>query len=433
MAAAPSGSASQLASAVALAALLALARCDPASWTPDQCQCEADPDIAALCTKATFYPPGIVEDAWESIGDQYVTILDDGSLTEEQRTERYRPLISQTGLPAANFTVFATKYAAFKRLPTAEQMRARSSYCSVSNGDLGLMPCLCRGGGVAELSLSIVEPVPIQFLTEEDVAKAKVVQVLQEKLSETLGLWYTGVAVGSHSNGQSGDTVATVHVTFSTLESAKIEQRFPTLQALLGQAGELTLADGSGSLILGASTLDSKVPFCNGPVSPPSDLPAQATANSDQNVVAGGSVSFTCPEGLKFSNGKRVERRNCGVSQLVEPATGGGEPLTCVDESVTSATTAASTPNGRSTPSAAQMSTRSTTAYVPDQYEELDVDWNDGESIKKVDPNKPNLLLRITIPAASVIFSFLVLYLLCTRPESCMCNTCGGGKLDEVQ
>lgn len=38
---------------------------------------------------------------------------------------------------------------------------------------------------------------------------------------------------------------------------------------------------------------------------------------------------------------------------------------------------------------------------MPDQYEEIDVDWNDGETIKKVDPNKPNLLLRITIPAFS--------------------------------
>jgi len=77
-------------------------------------------------------------------------------------------------------------------------------------------------------------------------------------------------------------------------------------------------------------------------------------------------------------------------------------------------------------------STQSTTPFVPDQYEQIDVDWNDGKSIKYVDPNKPNMVLRVTVPAASVMFVLLVLYLLCTRPESCMCNTCGGGKLDEV-
>ena len=45
-------------------------------------------------------------------------------------------------------------------------------------------------------------------------------------------------------------------------------------------------------------------------------------------------------------------------------------------------------------------STQSTT-YEPEHYEEINVEWNDGKSFGKADPNKPNLLTRVTVPAAT--------------------------------
>ena len=48
---------------------------DPTSWTADQCQCDADPAVVALCDTASFYPDGIATSVWESIGDQYYQIV----------------------------------------------------------------------------------------------------------------------------------------------------------------------------------------------------------------------------------------------------------------------------------------------------------------------------------------------------------------------
>ena len=73
--------------------------------------------------------------------------LTDSSLTEEERQARYAPLMTQSRLDAANFTLYTSKYAALQALPSADQLRAASSYCSVQySNDTGLMPCRCTGG-----------------------------------------------------------------------------------------------------------------------------------------------------------------------------------------------------------------------------------------------------------------------------------------------
>jgi len=285
-----------------------------------------------------------------------------------------------------------------------------------------------------ELSLSITDPVPIEFLTEEEAAREKVGAVLRSQLSEALGLWFMDVAVAGSENGASGDTTATVHVTTSTIARQQIEQRFDAIETTLGSAGELKSADESAAITLGASTLNQRVLTCAGPVSPPGDLPPEATPEVTEELISGSGTRFTCPEGQKFSTGERRKWRSCGADGQM--TAGSEDALTCVDESATVATSAPEPAGGASVDSSRSTveggSTQSTTPFVPDQYEQIDVDWNDGKSIKYVDPNKPNMVLRVTVPAASVMFVLLVLYLLCTRPESCMCNTCGGGKLDEV-
>ena len=48
---------------------------DPTEWTQEECQCDAEPLVTALCNKTTFYPPDIEPRDWETIGDLYYQIV----------------------------------------------------------------------------------------------------------------------------------------------------------------------------------------------------------------------------------------------------------------------------------------------------------------------------------------------------------------------
>ncbi|KAF0312593.1 hypothetical protein FJT64_016672 [Amphibalanus amphitrite] len=128
--------------------------------------------------------------------------------------------MTQSGLTGDNFTMFADKYAALQELPTAEQLSASASYCSVQfSNETGLLPCLCAGGGMAELTLNITDPTSDEFSTDPDTSTQLVLAVVEERLRATLGLWVADVAIDSVESGS-----ANIHITFSTLSRMKIEQ-----------------------------------------------------------------------------------------------------------------------------------------------------------------------------------------------------------------